>query len=91
MIVAGVDAIYNSRYKLDVTAVDFLTQDSFTLVNADLGYHSSDGHWSATAWIKNIGDEAVYNDARRYGTSLYSGGDIRPPRTYGVRLSYEFF
>jgi iron complex outermembrane receptor protein len=90
-IVAGVDALYNSRYKLDVTAVDFLTQDSFTLVNADLGYHSSDGHWSATAWIKNIGDKAVYNDARRYGTSLYSGGDIRPPRTFGVRLSYDFF
>jgi len=89
-IVAGVDALYNSSYKLDVTAVDFLTQKAFTIVNADLGYHSAEGNWSATAWIKNIADRAVYNDARRYGASAFSGGDIRPPRTFGVRLSYDF-
>ena len=90
-IVAGVDALYNSSYKLDVTAVDFLTQKAFTIANADLGYHSAGGHWSATAWVKNIADRAVYNDARRYGTSSFSGADIRPPRTFGVRVSYEFF
>ncbi len=90
-IVAGVDALYNSSYKLDVTAVNFLTQKSFTMVNADVAFHSGDGHWTATAWIKNISDRAVYNDARRYGTSAFSGADIRPPRTYGVRLSYDFF
>ena len=90
-IVAGVDALYNSSYKLDVTAVSFLTQKAFTIVNADLGYHSADGHWSMTAWVKNISDRAVYNDARRYGVSSFSGADIRPPRTFGVRLSYDFF
>jgi iron complex outermembrane recepter protein len=90
-IVVGVDALYNSPYKLDVTAVDFLTQKAFTIVNADVGYHDASGHWTVSGWIKNIGDRAVYNDARRYGTSVYSGGDIRPPRTYGVRLNYDFF
>ncbi|MEP7246953.1 MAG: TonB-dependent receptor, partial [Gammaproteobacteria bacterium] len=90
-IVAGVDALYNSSYKLDVTAVDFLTQKAFAIVNADLGYHSAGGHWSTGAWVKNISDRAVYNDARRYGVSSFSGADIRPPRTYGVRVSYEFF
>jgi iron complex outermembrane receptor protein len=90
-IVTGVDALYNSSYKLDVTAVDFLTQKAFTIVNADLGYHTSDGHWTMSAWIKNISDRAVYNDARRYGVSTFSGADIRPPRTYGVRVSYDFF
>jgi iron complex outermembrane recepter protein len=90
-IVAGVDALYNSSYKLDVTAVSFLTQKAFTIVNADLGYHSAAGNWSVTAWVKNISDRAVYNDARRYGVSSFSGADIRPPRTFGVRLSYYFF
>ena len=70
---------------------DFLTQKAFTIVNADLGYHSAEGRWSVTAWIKNVSDRAVYNDARRYGVSSFSGGDIRPPRTFGVRLNYEFF
>ena len=88
---AGVDALYNSSYKLDVTAVDFLTQKAFTIFNADVGYHSAEGHWVASAWIKNISDRAVYNDARRYGTTAFSGADIRPPRTYGVRLNYNFF
>jgi len=90
-ITAAVDALYNSPYKLDVTAVGFLTQKAFTTVNADVGYHSGDGHWSVSAWIKNISDRAVYNDARRYGTSAFSGADIRPPRTYGVRVNYDFF
>jgi iron complex outermembrane receptor protein len=90
-IVAGVDALHNSSYKLDVTAVDFLTQKAFTIVNADVGYHSSDAHWTVAGWIKNIQDRAVYNDARRYGVSGFSGADIRPPRTYGVRVTYDFF
>jgi iron complex outermembrane receptor protein len=90
-IVAAVDALYNSPYKLDVTAVDFLTQKSFTIVNADVGYHSAGGRWVASAWIKNISDREVYNDARRYGNTAFSGADIRPPRTYGVRLNYNFF
>jgi len=90
-IVASIDAQYNSSYKLDVTAVGFLTQKSFAIVNADLGFHSAGGHWSTAAWIKNISNRAVYNDARRYGASSFSGADIRPPRTFGVRLSYDFF
>jgi iron complex outermembrane receptor protein len=90
-IVAGIDGQYNSAYKLDVTAVDFLTQKSFTVANAELGYHSAEEHWSVTAWVKNISDRAVYNDARRYGVSSFSGADIRPPRTFGVRLNYHFF
>jgi hypothetical protein len=60
------------------------------MVNADVAFHSGDGHWTATAWIKNISDRAVYNDARRYGTSAFSGADIRPPRTCGVRLYCNF-
>jgi iron complex outermembrane receptor protein len=90
-IVAGADALYNSSYKLDVTAVEFLTQKAFTIFNADLRYHDAGGHWTVAAWVKNISDRAVYNDARRYGVSAYSGADIRPPRTYGVRLTYDFF
>ena len=53
-IVAGADALYNSSYKLDVTAVDFLTQKAFTIYNADLRYQDAGGHWTLAAWIKNI-------------------------------------
>ena len=89
-IVADVDAQFSSAYKLDLTRVAFLTQDAFVLLNAQLTYRSRDERWTVSAWMRNITNEAVYNDARRYGSSNFAGADIRPPRTFGVRGTFAF-
>ena len=89
-IIADADAQYSSSYKLDLTKVAFLTQDPFVLLNAQLTYRSADERWSITAWMRNITNEAVYNDARRYGSTNFAGADIRPPRTFGVRGTFNF-
>lgn len=89
-IVADVDGQFSSSYKLDLTRVAFLTQDPFVLFNAQLTYRSPDERWTLTAWIRNITNEAVYNDARRYGSTNFAGADIRPPRTFGVRGTLSF-
>jgi iron complex outermembrane receptor protein len=89
-IVFDADGQYSSSYKLDLTYVDFLTQDPFVWLNAQVAYHSPEDNWSIAAWVQNITNEAVYNDARRFGSTNYSGADIRPPRTFGVRGQVRF-
>jgi len=68
--------------------------DGCATFDADLTFDSRHGY-SVTAWIRNIGKEAIYSGGFRYPFSLPSqiGGDptpfyadIRPPRTYGVTL-----
>jgi iron complex outermembrane recepter protein len=89
-IIADADAQYSSSYKLDLTKVAFLTQEPYVLLNAQLTYRSPDERWTISAWMRNITNEAVYNDARRYGSTSFAGADIRPPRTFGVRGTFSF-
>ena len=50
----------------------------------------ADGRWSVTGFVNNVEDETIFA-----GTSLrpvYPAvfNILRPPRTYGVRLGFEF-
>jgi len=89
-IVFDADGNFSSSYKLDLTYVDFLTQEEFVWLNAQVAYHAPDDVWSIAAWVQNITDVAVYNDARRFGSTDFSGADIRPPRTFGIRGQVRF-
>ncbi len=58
---------------------------TFALVNAQLGVEDPKGRWTATAYVKNLGDRA-------YNAEYVSGGFAEPaePRTYGVELRYFY-
>jgi hypothetical protein len=71
------------------------------MVDADLAYHHK--FFTVTAWVRNIGNTAVYSGGYRYPFSLsekapaFLGGDpstfyadIRPPRTFGVTFKADF-
>ena len=82
----GADLSYTDGYysagDLANTAGRFV--DSFTLVNAELGYESE--HFSVTAFAKNIFDE-------QYLTGILEGGTeavIGDGRTFGLRLKGQF-
>ena len=59
--------------------------------NARITYETASGKYAVTAFINNIEDELVFSNSlqspAKPGT-LYS--QIRPPRTYGVRVSARF-
>lgn len=68
--------------------------DGYTSLDASLTYDTA-RTFSATAWVRNIGNQAIYSGGFRYPFSFPSqiGGDptfftadIRPPRTYGITL-----
>lgn len=62
--------------------------DGYALVDAQAGIADPDGKWRATLWIKNLTNKYYWTDAFRQidNTSRHVG----EPRTYGVRLNYNF-
>lgn len=59
--------------------------------NAVATYRSEDNNWSLSAYVRNITNEAVYTASFRANfAQRFINGSINPPRTYGVRLSFNF-
>jgi iron complex outermembrane recepter protein len=68
----------------------------FTIFNtptaAQRSYEGNDGHWSATAFVRNIGDKfaatSMFIQAAGFGGGL--SGSAIAPRTYGATVGYKF-
>ena len=68
-------------------------QDDYELINARIGLESEDGTWDVSVFGKNLTDELVFSSA--FTSPAFYGQDglittFRPPRTYGVSVSYNF-
>lgn len=68
------------------------TQKAFAMVNASVTYRSPGDKWSVSVWGRNLFDKyALANTiitAPLFG--FVSVGSLRPPRTYGVSVGYNF-
>lgn len=78
-----------------LTSLEFLPeqfQGSYWIVDAQATYRSADGRWSAGAYVNNLFDEAVIGQTflLTYAATHPSWAILRPPRTYGVRLGFNF-
>ena len=67
--------------------------DSWDQHNASLSFTSSDGRWSLTAWIRNVGNEDNVTD--HYLHANESAGPFRnyfltEPRVYGASFRFSF-
>jgi iron complex outermembrane receptor protein len=63
----------------------------YATFDANLTYTSPNLDWSVAAFARNIGDEAVYTGAGVHAFAPpLTYATIAPPRTYGVRLRYNF-
>jgi iron complex outermembrane receptor protein len=58
--------------------------------DASLTYRTPDRSWSVAAWVKNLGNTATYVTPATSNVYGLTSWFIDPPRTYGVRLGYEF-
>ena len=80
-------AKYRGDYYLDPEGLDSRMQDSFTTLQAEAGFAFTDTGLIVTLWGRNLTDED-------YAVSGYGfiGYDTfrSDPRTYGVRIGYEF-
>ena len=88
-VVSGaVDVAYESFIFDDIDNNALNVRPAKTLIDARLGFTSPDGHWEASIWGKNLGDEV-------YITHQYilTGGQFAyygEPRTFGATLRWRY-
>jgi iron complex outermembrane recepter protein len=63
---------------------------AYAKFDASLTYRAKDRKWSVAAWVKNIGNTATYVTPATSSVYGLTSWFIDPPRTYGVRVGYEF-
>lgn len=66
-------------------------QDAYTMANLHLSWTSTDGKWTADAFVNNVGDEDVISNDGLQSNTIGLGYGIDnytyyPPRTYGLRV-----
>lgn len=64
-------------------------QGTYTVEDLHLQYESGDGHWTAEAWVNNVGDELVKDGSFPESGINAIGVTYLPPRTFGVTLGYK--
>jgi iron complex outermembrane receptor protein len=79
------DKVYFSQFNHDA-----LSQDSVTILNANMLFTSPNENWTVNAWGKNLTDETVYVGTFILNSSRTNAGFLAPPRTWGVTFGYRF-
>lgn len=64
-------------------------QDGYVLVNANLTYRDADSHYTVTAYVQNLTDKYYFTAAEAPG-GIGSWVVDATPRTYGVRVGFNF-
>ncbi len=85
------DMTFASARELTTDFIAASRVGGYALFNANVSYTSPDGHFSLMAFVRNITDQALYNDGAEpnYAPGVVIGS-IGLPRTYGARLSVKF-
>lgn len=78
---ARVDGHHSSSYYGNFTNAANQRQDAYTTVDASVTFYTANERWSVRGFVKNIGNEPVFN------TLSAGSGSLQAPRTYGVRLA----
>ncbi len=70
---------------------DVSSQGAYGLWNARIAFHSADEHWEVQAFGENLADEAYSTSSREFPAATVGvTKDINAPRTFGVKLVYNF-
>jgi iron complex outermembrane receptor protein len=81
---------YQSSMFFSVVNTERLRSPAYALVNGHIDWESSDGHWNASLWAKNLGNKFYYT--ARLDLSGGFGLDynrLGTPRTFGVTVGYK--
>ncbi len=85
------DVSYSDEYFYNLRNFDADKFDSYTMVNARVGWISADDHWEAALSIRNVTDERAgiqgFDLATLCGCNEVS---YRAPRWYGANVKYSF-
>ena len=84
------DITWNDDYYFTALEEEMLMNKDYMLVNALIRFETSDGRWSVEAFGKNMTEEEYFQGGLSFPTSLDAIGQIAPPRTFGVRVVFNY-
>jgi iron complex outermembrane receptor protein len=90
-VMAHVDVASRSRTYFDPSNVPISSQAGYTLVNGNLGFGTGvggDRGWTVQPYVKNATNTKYYLTIS--GEGLVPGAIVGDPRTYGVRVGYNW-
>jgi len=79
---------WRSKVYFDDINLEETSTGSLILFNAFLRYETVSGGISVEAYCKNLADKEYYTDMDGRGTEI--SGVVGPPRTFGMRVTYNF-
>ena len=85
----GINAQWKDGYEVDLLTFNYSTTKAYSLWNANLTYSAPGDKWTLSAYVNNITNYAVLEQANTAGP-VNVFGVIGAPRTYGVRLGAKF-
>lgn len=90
-IVAGADTRLESARYLSIDYLAQGRQGAYAMSNARVTYEAPGGDWSLTGYVNNIEDKVVFaNSLQSPAKAGVIYNQVRPPRTYGLRVSKSF-
>lgn len=90
-LIFNADMTFSSDYYFASDFSELEHNPSYQTYDLSLTWESASTKWSLTAWGKNLTEENIYNGGVQSPTILDAAvGQIGPPRTFGVRLRYNF-
>jgi len=72
---------------LEFTSAEY--QDAYWQVNSQVNYALPGSRWRVGAYVLNAFDKTVVANTFPVPLSNFTAASLRPPRTYGVRLSFD--
>ena len=88
-IVATFDGRYRSSREVGFNYVPGGRAESVLTLDASLTYQPYSEDFFITAYVRNLTDETIFA-TYQLGAGNVAGGALEPPRTYGVRIGYNF-
>jgi iron complex outermembrane receptor protein len=89
-LTARLSAKYSTEYFYSVFNNPDERQGSYTTVNALLKYRREGSNWEVQGYANNLTDRVVLANAQHNYTGQVNTIQFQPPRTYGVRVRYDF-
>jgi len=80
---------YNSGYETNRAPVFFGEQESYTKLDLSVKWISASGDWNAQLWVNNATDELITTYTEILSRARVAQ-DYAAPRTWGLRVGYNF-
>ncbi len=87
-LVPRIDFYWEDDTYHDLINRDQSIQEAWTRTDVGITYHSNDDKLLVQLWARNLEDDAIRSSIRQ--TSIGAISILMPPRTYGVRVGYQF-